>query len=201
MDTKTPHPSRRVRQPGSMQRMIRQFGLAWFAAWLLVAGSFLGRTVAHQDGPAALAIAAPAATDRIGSGCRQALEPIERIRVGQRVAFALNPLEGFDRSLGFEIHPAVWRKITLRPDEKTHVVLLRPTHRRPIAPQSAAEHANPRVAPAGLMRRHDERLDAESDVLWLTVPEVGIDGPARVESIEWPHARLPTMAQSAWWNA
>jgi len=90
---------------------------------------------------------------------RNVLKAIEEITVGDRVALAENPAEPFDETLGREVDPNTWRKITLRPDEQSRVVLLRP------------------------LWWIDERLDRTSGRLAVSVPEVGIAGDVEVVSI------------------
>jgi len=87
------------------------------------------------------------------------LKTIETITIGERVAWAENPAEPFDETLGREVDPATWRKITLRPDEHSRVVLLRPQW------------------------WIDERVDRTSGRLAVSVPEVGIAGDVEVVSI------------------
>ncbi|MEO8498839.1 MAG: polymorphic toxin-type HINT domain-containing protein, partial [Planctomycetota bacterium] len=134
----------------------RHIGLAWLAVWLLVGGTFGYRALTHETGGEAIASLSTAASQ---GKTPTRVKPIEQIEVGERVAFAINPTEAFDDSLGTDIHPQVWRKIELRPDPHSRIVLLRPEW------------------------WVNERLQADSQKMSISIPEVGIYGDAEVISI------------------
>jgi hypothetical protein len=89
--------------------------------------------------------------------------PIAQIEVGQRVP-AENPVEEWDGSLGVEVDPVTWRKLTLscpkRDGTSAQVVLLRPNWW--LADQGAAV----------------------GRTVFISVPECGIDGNADILAIE-----------------
>jgi hypothetical protein len=87
--------------------------------------------------------------------------PIEQIQVGERVAFTINPTEGLDTSLGMDVNPRTWRKITLRTESGSHEIVL--------------------LRPESWIKQH--QADSES-TLKLSIPEVGVDGLVDVISIE-----------------
>ncbi len=91
-------------------------------------------------------------------------KPIERIRVGERIAPVKNPDGSFDASLGREIDPPNWRKITLRA-RKSHggsvyVEMLRP-----------------------LWWIDEHRRKYDGDV-YLVFDELDVDGRAKLLTVE-----------------
>jgi hypothetical protein len=129
----------------------RRLGLLWLCLWLSIAAGFGYRYLTNETvGEVQAGIAGPAKT-----------KPIEQVQVGERVAFTINPTETLDMSLGLNVNPATWRKISLRTENHSHdVVLLRPE---------------------SWIKRH---VVAGESTMMLSVPEVGIDGLAEVVSIE-----------------
>ena len=97
------------------------------------------------------------------------LTPIEELEVGMRVR-ADSPNGEFDDQFGTEVIPSKWRKLTLTSPKKngtlSHITLLRPL--------DWIEH---------------EKAVVDGQV-YITVPECGIDGNARVHSIE-PCPEIP----------
>lgn len=127
-----------------------RLGLLWLCLWLSISFGFAYRHF----------VRAPLNEVRADSGEASITKPIRDIRVGDRVACAINPTEGFDDSLGDEVHPVAWRKIELRPDEHTKVVLLRPSW------------------------WIDERVQQGQNTMMISIPEVGIHADARIISIQ-----------------
>ncbi len=140
----------------------------WLAVCLAAAVGFAWRGMARSDGSPSkelrLTPTSLACSVERRDAARRPLKSIERIRVGERVAFAQNPSETFDNSLGKIVDSASWRMIRLRVDKKSDgevdVVLLRPEW------------------------WIKERLDTETKELTLSVPEVGIHGAADVLGVE-----------------
>ena len=97
------------------------------------------------------------------------LTPIEELEVGMRVR-ADSPNGEFDDQFGTEVIPSKWRKLTLTSPKKngtlSHITLLRPLD---------------------WIEREKAVVDGQ---VYITVPECGIDGNARVHSIE-PCPEIP----------
>lgn len=91
------------------------------------------------------------------------LTPIEELEVGMRVR-ADSPNGEFDDQFGTEVIPSEWRKLTLTSPKKngtlSHITLLRPLD---------------------WIEREKAVVDGQ---VYITVPECGIDGIARIQSIE-----------------
>jgi len=87
--------------------------------------------------------------------------PIEQIQVGERVAFTINPTEGLDTSLGMDVNPRTWRKITLRTENGSHEIVL--------------------LRPESWIKQHQA---AGESTMKLAIPELGVDGLVDVISIE-----------------
>ena len=100
----------------------RYLGLVWLAAWLMVAGNFGYRAITQEDPSEAVASIDHTTVEDAGP---KFAKPIEQIQVGEKVAYAVNPTEGFDSSLGTKIHAHAWRKIELKPDEHSRDVTVR----------------------------------------------------------------------------
>lgn len=136
----------------NVQRSPSLSGIAWLAICLIAASFFAwrgsNRSLASSELPGAAAVT----------------KSIENIQAGERVAFAENPAESFDDSLGEVVDPASWRMLRLRVDKESiqavDVVLLRPEW------------------------WIKQRLNLDAQELTLSVPEVGIYGAASVLSVE-----------------
>ena len=143
-----------------------RFAVAWLVVWLALGASLLfhglGGSLSDLDQPV---LAGTGNTAKL-----QLTKPIEQIRAGERVAFAHNPAEPFDDSLGHEVDPATWRQIELRLDgrseQRADVVLLRPKW------------------------WIDARLKQNGRRLTLSVPEVGLSGDMEVVAVK-PCPRIP----------
>lgn len=133
-----------------------KIGLTWLCLWLSIAAGFGYRHLTHETAGTVQA----SIDSNILTSTSPKTKPIEQIRVGERVAYAINPTEELDTSLSFDVNPRTWRKITLKTSAH-EVVLLRPT------------------------TWVNDHLADEDKFMMLCVPEVGINEPAEVVSI-WP---------------
>ncbi|MDA1054568.1 MAG: polymorphic toxin-type HINT domain-containing protein [Planctomycetota bacterium] len=148
---------RRQNADRQSQPWTRRVGLVWLCLWLSVAAGFGHRYLTHDTvGEVQASIEVAGST----AAARQT-KPIERIQVGERVAFAINPTERLDTSLGKDVNPATWRKVTLRTENGSHEIVL--------------------LRPESWIKQH--QADSES-TMKLAIPEVGVDGLAEVLSIE-----------------
>jgi len=104
-----------------------------------------------------------------GTKSKTVLTPIEDLEVGMRVR-ADSPNGEFDDQFGTEVIASEWRKLTLTSPKKngtlSHITLLRPLE---------------------WIEREKAVVDGH---VYITVPECGIDGNARVHSIE-PCPEIP----------
>lgn len=136
------------------------FRLAWLVAWLALGAGLLF----HGFGGHTSDLEQPALASTTHAPRLQLTKPIEQVRVGDRVAFADNPAEPFDDSLGREVNPATWQQIELRLDgqskQRGDVVLLRPKWWL------------------------DARLKQNGPRLTLSVPEVGLSGDMEVVAVK-----------------
>jgi|GEM_PF-4251861 len=134
------------RQRPSLRRGV---GLLWLCLWLSVAAGLGYRYLTQETAgevQASIEVAGNIAE-------RPKTKPIEQIQVGERVAFTINPTEGLDTSLGMDVNPRTWRKITLRTESGSHEIVL--------------------LRPESWIKQH--QADSES-TLKLAIPEVGVDG-------------------------
>ncbi|MGI6416371.1 MAG: hypothetical protein ACOX1P_11940 [Thermoguttaceae bacterium] len=89
-------------------------GRWWLAAWLLLAAIFSGRAYWEEASPAA----APQPSQAAAQGDAPASQPIETIRVGQRVVASMVGESHAEAANDTQVDPFTWRLLRLRAEDR-----------------------------------------------------------------------------------